>query len=298
MRCPLLLLFIAGALTGLAATSSVSRAELEPEVSCPFTRLRTQRKCLNEKNAVRARNFLQQLPEPEQERVSGSLDKLRKQKNRVVELSQPKGRAPVFLLLQGVFLGEAYEWYRPLAKLLPSGAGVYFITLDGKRSADYKSRLVEEVIVELLRSYPDRRLEVIGFSAGGLPGLLAWQRLLRREDVNLSTAWLHTVASPIMGYPRIPKLATYLVRRFTNQQFLHDLMTGITWQLKDGPFARCTNHITTDCSHDVHACPLFGTSVSAQVSPEMPCGEGNVVEHRGVTHHEILEETIQGALAP
>lgn len=261
------------------------------ESDCRGTSFLKKRKCVNKKGEKRAQLFLKGLSLEDQLSVLSWVKKGNSRNKKFIELQEPKenGR-PVFFFIQGLFYGKAFEWYRPFYWLNKSEVGSYLYRFPPLVSTKRMAQDIEVSVKILLRAYPERNIEVVAFSAGGIPALMAWEKLQESLGEDFKRIHLTTAATPLGGYD-VPKFIDKLSGIFPFMSLNHDLMTGGDGKFKKMGLSRCSHIVTTNCDLDVHAC-----NKNPQLLEQMPCGLDNTLLSDQFSHHQALESAVEDLL--
>lgn len=207
-------------------------------------------------------------------------------------LSMKKQEGAVYLFVQGLELkGEAKNWENELKRFEHSGRSVYFFKWSKRKKLERNVEALLESIEQLRSENQSQEIIMVGYSAGGVLGLLALDRWIRKTQD--SQIFLHTIASPLFGYsaPKFAPLAAMIVGHTA-------LAVGRGVFKTTTPVVErsyCRHWINTDCSKDNHSCSSFGIYPMTGVQDQslLPCRGDTVVEmqesHAGILTKALAE---------
>ena len=260
---------------------------LSSSISCPS--VPTGPGCVNERNGRRAREFLTDIPVSRARWIVRTIDRLNHSPKKVAKISEPAFQStPIVVFVQGIRLGDGYEWYRAFDFLLRHGFGSYLIKIDPRDSIIENGSQFGQAIKQIRQSVSGRKIVIFGYSAGGVVALEAWKdpRLASLPEIRLVT-----IASPLGGYDA-PPLLSELIVPFMGRM-VQELGQSQESRFGSMRMANCTHHVTTRCDLDFHAC-LNDSGLSHQQMEDMPCQETRI--HPEVDHHVVLLETLENEL--
>lgn len=206
--------------------------------------------------------------------------------------SMKKQEGAVYLFVQGLELtGEAVQWESELQRLEEAGRMVHFFKWSKRKTLERNVQALLETIEQLRIENLSKEIIMVGYSAGGVLGLLALDCWI--EKTQDSQIFLHTVASPLFGY-NAPKFAPFAAF-FVGHTALAVGRGIFKTTLPVHERSYCRHWINTDCSKDNHSCSSFGIYPMTGVHDQslMPCRGDSVVEmqesHAGILTKALSE---------
>lgn len=247
--------------------------------------LREKQKAFDKLNSDNAQTYFSHLAPADQKNLTDLIEKIKNSKEPLVQIVDNEGDPVLFV--NGIDFREfPHEWIQPFQKLLTKKQLSYFFKWDKFNSIEKNRDDLVKTIKELHEKYPDKKLTVVGYSAGGVITLLAIDTL---TDENISNNVIaHTVASPLFGY-RAPLLAM-IGAPFVGKSSIQ-IGRGNSDKLTHKKLNNCHHWTTTNCEMDQHTCendklnPQLGMNSTGS---DLPCGNDNITKLNDESHASVL----------
>lgn len=205
---------------------------------------------------------------------------------------QTGDEAPL-LIVHGVdFADYPGEWIAPFNELIQQKTHSYLHKWSTRKGLIENRDLLLKSIRTLLKKFPQERLTIFGYSAGGAISLLALDALLGTPAMD--RVYLHTVASPFFGF-EAPKRA-YVAAPIVGKGRI-ELGIGAYSFMKNKNFSNCHHWVTTNCALDKNSCdqrtinPQTGALDGSQ---DMPCGNSEMTKIDDETHTSVILPVLKG----
>lgn len=174
----------------------------------------------------------------------------------------------------------------PFGQLILNEHHSYLHKWSNRTGLEKNRELFLASITLLLNKYPDQKITIFGYSAGGAISLMALDSL--SDSLAMKRIFLHTVASPFFGF-EAPTQA-YVASPFVGRGRI-EIGIGAYSFMKTKSFPNCHHWVTTNCSLDKNSCP--GEKINPQTGPlngtvEMPCGNSEVTKIDDETHTSVI----------
>ncbi len=221
--------------------------------------------------------------------LSNKLDLIKNSSNGLIPLSVGPG-GPL-LIIHGIdFAPYPEEWVGPFKSLITSGKHAYLHKWTYRKGLEENRDLFIESIQKLHAKFPDEKITIFGYSAGGAISLLALDKL--SQTPLMEQIYLHTIASPFFGF-EAPSHA-YIGAPFAGKGRIEIGIGAITF-MKNKSFNNCHHWVTTNCSLDKNSCPQKKinpqTGLLSGLS-EMPCGNDEVSSIDDETHTSVIQRVL------
>jgi hypothetical protein len=280
-------------LLAVAAQAFLVLTERRSDAAFGFTFPFKRRDQLRDRTMKKVHDYFESLPSSEKTIISEAMELCRggpinPQRLLLGNSEKNTFKGPVFVIVPGLGY-EVEELAQPLEQLRNSGATVYFHKWNKLR---FTSELVHQLRLNLnwiAREHHHQEVIVLGYSAGGLISLLAWDQYAEKLPPNLH---LVTIASPFMGWGIAQGIASVFVAPAMGE-FTADISVGVHRQFKHASFRQCEQWVTTSCELDVNACINSSGVYPEYVQRGMPCGDENVK----FLNHELHQDALEIVLA-
>jgi len=206
----------------------------------------------NAKSIEEAEAYLQSLTVFERAKLDKILARVSSSKNDLIPIVTTQDSEHVFLCVRG--LGDiTYPWYETFLMAINSRDTVYFFRWYKRSTVDQNVESLEKSLNELRLRYPEKKIKVVGYSAGGVLGSIALSKT--RNPFLTKKIELHTIASPLQGYSfgKHSMLGSVFAGNTTV-----NLGIGLQNEIKPHNLGNCHQWITTNCALDIHACDRKG----------------------------------------
>lgn len=238
-------------------------------------------------NVEEAKTFLKSLDPKEQKIIEDLINSVKVSKKNLIALNEKFNENPVLMVSGFDFRDFPSEWIKPFHKAVNGNKSSYFFKWDRIDSINVNSTKLTEAIQEIKQKHPGKELTIIGYSAGGIIAIDAFDNL--NESETLKNVKLLTVAAPVYGYnaPAIAKLGTPFVGKTTIQ-----IGIGHYQNLKHKQFENCSQWITTSCELDQHACTKEGNNPQTGKNNEGLCKNSPQILINDEGHATVLSRAV------
>lgn len=238
-------------------------------------------------NVEEAKMFLKNLEAKEQKIIEDLINSVKVSKKNLIPLYEKIDQNPVLMVSGFDFRDFPTEWIKPFHTVVNGKKSSYFFKWDRFDSINKNSTKLGEAIKEIKEKHPGKELTIIGYSAGGIIALDAFDNLT--ESDTLKNVKLLTVAAPIHGYnaPALAKLGTPFFGKTTIQ-----IGMGHYQNLKHKQFENCSEWITTSCELDQHACTKEGNNPQTGKSNESLCKNSKPILINNEGHSSVLNRVV------
>ena len=247
--------------------------------------LEQKQKAFEEINLKNAKAYLSSLPLDKQRANDDLIKKINDSKNSLVPITDGDGD-PV-LLVDGIDPSKfPHEWVKPFNKLMDKKQSSYFFKWDKFNSIEKNRDQLMGAIKDVLEKHKNKKLTIIGYSAGGVLTVLAMEKL--SDGPLAKRIQFNTVASPLFGYkaPGIAWLGAPFYGKTTIQ-----IGVGNYDNLVHKQMSQCNHWVNTNCEMDKHTCERDG--LNPQIGPHdqpfsLPCGKGHINRIDNESHASIV----------
>lgn len=200
-------------------------------------------------------------------------------------------KAAVFILVQGLPNAPGkegfLEWFKSIHALAFAGNPTFFHLLITPLSMAQNASNLEYTIEKIRKKFPERKIEIIGYSAGGAVAMKYLSNTLAKNRPGINVT---TVASPIFGYG-----APKFIRHFSKAINI-EFAIGLNHKFSN-LVNQCTHYTTLICNNDIHACERAGVhpqlGAIESMGEAMPCGKENLYIFPEDTHYSILTRAVK-----
>lgn len=198
------------------------------------------------------------------------------------------GKGSPILILHGIDYSDfPEEWVIPFSELILGNRLSYLHKWSNRKGLIENRELLLKSLSQLFKMFPNEKITVFGYSAGGAISLMALDKL--SDSPEMDRIFLHTIASPFFGFEAPAKHAYVMGLIMGKGRF--EMGIGAYTFMNNKRFGNCHHWVTTNCSLDKNSCPQ--EKLNPQTGPfdgsvEMPCGNENVTKFNNETHTSVI----------
>jgi hypothetical protein len=247
--------------------------------------LKEKQEAFNQLSIDNAHSFLNSLDANEQKKIWELIGNINKAKDPLIQIAEGNGN-PI-LLVDGIDPTEfPHEWVKPFSKLLKNNNLSYFFKWSKYNSIEDNRDQLIDAIKNILEKHKDKKLTIMGYSAGGILTLLAMDKL--QDSPQAKRINFNTVASPIFGY-NAPAIA-WLGAPFVGKTSI-EIGLGAYKKLEHSQMSGCNHWVNTNCEMDKHTCENEGVNPQTgggAITFQLPCGVNHIKRVENEGHASIV----------
>ena len=197
------------------------------------------------------------------EKVLSSIHRIKDTQSTMVAINEENlSSNELVILVHGLYFENfGTEFLRPLIYLNQNKVNSYFFKWSNHKKMEDNASDFTKHILSLSQKYPEKKINIFSYCAGGIVTLFSMNQLLKTPEV-YNRIQFHTVATPLHGYGA-PKMAQVGIPIWGHSTIT--IGRGALQFLNKKTFESCQQWVNSNCELDKHACESKG--VLPQMGP-------------------------------